>query len=639
MISPRVRLSLLLLGLLLALASCAQPMPTVIPTPQSLTPTPLIEDRTLELEWPAHLRLGESDVLRLALIPVDGGYVARTEFNEHPLETQEAPIRQLPGYTLFGIARLDGVGFEIAPQGDQRHIIPPGQEVAWRWTLAAREPGQQRLSIGLTLRWEPQPGVTGPVSESLAFGRGLTVQVDSILGMTRAQATSGAILVLFGGLVLAGFALVRLRRPKSPGLRTTAPNRNLVIEPGPAIRLSGEETSLLQALFPAYQRLLLESEFISGYSGARTFLVRPLLADGRSDAETIAKLGARRMIQAEFENYERFVKKRLPPVTARIQHAPVALRGGKLAAMQYTFISEPGHPPRSLRQALLENPDPAYLYHLFETFGPNWWMQRQAYTFRVEQEYDRLLPPHWLVEPAPSERAQGILGPEMELQPRQGEILKLGIFESRELRADRQSWSLVFAAQDGRPALRVRWLATQPPSAGEPVKIVASRRLLLQSWTASLQRFGLPDPLESLQPWLERTLQATRSTIHGDLNLENILVGPGDLIWLIDFAQTREGHPLLDFSHLEAEIVAHILAPGCGSAEAFLDRLVSGDALLAAVQEIASRCLFDPLRKEEYALSLALACLGALKYANLPELAKHCLYLTAAYQAQRLQSE
>ena len=51
-------------------------------------------------------------------------------------------------------------------------------------------------------------------------------------------------------------------------------------------------------------------------------------------------------------------------------------------------------------------------------------------------------------------------------------------------------------------------------------------------------------------------VMSPRSIIHGDLNLENVLIGPGGMVWLIDFATTREGHPLMDFAHLEAEIIA-----------------------------------------------------------------------------------
>ena len=85
------------------------------------------------------------------------------------------------------------------------------------------------------------------------------------------------------------------------------------------MELTGEENSLFKALFSRYSRLVIENEFLSGYSGARTFLVLPVKTDGHADAQTIVKIGWRADIQREAENYETFVKDSLPPMTARIQ--------------------------------------------------------------------------------------------------------------------------------------------------------------------------------------------------------------------------------------------------------------------------------------------------------------------------------
>ena len=120
--------------------------------------TPTIELRVVELEWPTSLRLGESDVLRLALVPSVDGYTARAEFDEHPIATDEIPLDRPPSYILRAVARLDGPGFEIAPGGDQARLVPVGEAVTWRWSLAPRAPGKQRLSVSLLLRWEPEPG-------------------------------------------------------------------------------------------------------------------------------------------------------------------------------------------------------------------------------------------------------------------------------------------------------------------------------------------------------------------------------------------------------------------------------------------------------------------------------------------------
>jgi hypothetical protein len=137
---------------------------------------------------------------------------------------------------------------------------------------------------------------------------------------------------------------------------------------------------------------------------------------------------------------------------------------------------------------------------------------------------------------------------------------------------------------------------------------------------------------------LGETTHASQSIIHGDLNLENILVGPGGMLWLIDFAQTREGHTLFDFAHLEAEIIGQIIATKVENPQDYL-AILRGTALpqhqelaalLEALHEITNRCLFNPSQPREYRIALTLTCLGALKFNNLSPFAKHLLYLTAA---------
>lgn len=636
----------------------AMPAATATSAPEAPAPTvpvvtaepvEVIEGRLVEMEWPDRLRLGDSDVIRLALVPTKEGYVARAEFPDHALQTREVPVPRPDGYTLYAIARLDGVGFDIAPSGDQERFLPAGEEVAWRWTLSPRKPGQQRLSVQLRLRWVPAAGAAGSVRESQIYARGLDVRVSSFLGMSPAQAASTGLasLLLSGGFLLAAFfgngrRAVRAAPAGQVAMETVEPGLDLAIETPSGMALSLAESGLLRGLFRSYARLVIENEFLSGYSGARTFLVRPIRADGVADAPTIVKLGPRDAIRQEFENYESFVKDRLPPMTARIQRPPVILASGKRlggdrAAVQYTFIAEPGHPPVSLRQALLENPDPSYLLRLFETFGPSWWMQRRPYTFRLGQEYDCLLPPHYVLEPVTGTRSHGavpLLNPVEDpthLTLEAGQFVRLQPFRQAELRADGRSFSLVGAPVDGRAALRLRWLSPVVPTAPVTARVVSTRLDLLREWTAGFDRFSLPDPLDTLSTVLEETIAGTRSVIHGDLNLENVLVGPGSLVWLIDFAQTREGHPLFDFSHLASELIAHVLAVRSGSPRAYLNLWQNGyDPLLTSLEQIARRCLFDPARPREYHLALYLACLGALKYQNLGGLAKHCLYLTAA---------
>lgn len=605
------------------------------------------EARIIELEYPPRLRLGDSDVIRLSLIPSVDGYTVRTEFPDHRTDVQDVQAPQTPGYDLFAVARLEGVGFEISPVGQQPLLLIPGKEISWHWSLQPRQAGQQRLAVQLVLRWQPQAGFSGALHEEQVFSRGINVQVASFFGLSRSQSLSGGLFGLFFGAALCLLGVVYQPGAVRSVLKLAEPNPALAIEPPAGLRLTPDETNLLRTLFRRYGRLVLESEFLSGYSGARTFLARPLHVDGRADAHTIIKIGDAQAMGQEFVNYERYVKDTLPPVTARIQQPPVSVRGSRMAAIQYTFIGTASQPPSSLRQALLTSADPALLRRLFETFGPNWWMQRRPYTFRLAQEYDRVLPTHLVLEPASGHgRLLDTHSVPGELALQAGDLVTLHNFSQIERRADGRSLSLQGERTQANPPLRVRWMGLQNPN-GATGRVTATRADLLQAWARDFDLFGLPDPLARLPAALKEPLSASQSIIHGDLNLENILVGPGGFVWLIDFAMTRDGHTLFDFAHLGASLVAQVIAPQMAMAEAYLEILsqrpfdgspVSDPSagLLAELTQIARQCLHNPTQPREFQLALYVSCLGALKYANLESHQKHLLYLTAAHLGSRL---
>jgi len=71
---------------------------------------------------------------------------------------------------------------------------------------------------------------------------------------------------------------------------------------------------------------------------------------------------------------------------------------------------------------------------------------------------------------------------------------------------------------------------------------------------------SLPNPLLAYQALLDTFLEVNLSTIHGDLNLENILVDPDTRdVKLIDFATVRQGHALHDLLRLETEVVTKLV--------------------------------------------------------------------------------
>ncbi len=615
------------------------------PTPLIPAPTspPPPEDHIVQIEWPRQMRLGESETLRLILVPQKQGLELIAEYPEHQTYTQTIPIQQTSGYELFAIARLDGLGFEISPADEQPQYLLPDQVLQWRWAIKPLHPGDQRLSITLSLRWIPINNPQHPTREVVAFSRPLDIRILSYLGLSQPQALLTGLIMLFFGSSISAIALIIRPLPTqtTPATITQTPNTRLSIELPSGLQLNADERTLLQSLFQRYHRLVVEQEFLSGYSGARTFLSLPIRADGRSDAYTIAKIGQRQAILKEFQNYETFVKDTLPPITARIQRPPVSAATTKesnLSVLQYTFIGEPGQPPTSLRVMLLKNKDPQILFRLLDTFGPNWWLQRKPYAFRAAIEYDRVLPTHLVIQPAEGKgfELDGRSDPG-QIQLNIGDLVLLRNFPQMELRPDSASLSLKGVPSPGHPPLRVRWLSRNRPE-NAVGQVVATRQTLLRDFVKGCNLYGLPDPLLQADSILAQTISGSQSILHGDLNLENIMVGPGGMLWLIDFAQTREGHTLYDFSHLGAEIIAHIAAEQIDDPGEYLQVLRDPThsshpficELLDTLFQVANQLTFNPSKSTEFQISFAFACLGALKYLNLNPHAKHLLLLTAA---------
>lgn len=664
----------LLIGLLaLLLAGCSPAgestqLPEPTPTAPLATPTPEIEARIIEVEWPADLRLGDSDIVRLALIPSKNGYTAQVEYSEHELKTEAADVPFYPGYKAEVIARLDAAGMALEPKGDQVQQLIQGQTLTWRWTIFPESAGQHRMSLFIALRWIPQENDL-PASQTALWQSGLDVRVHAPLGTTAPKARAlGIVGVIIGGILtlpLAEFAArQRLQRNRMSRLRRLRPNPNLTIESGSCVSLSELETSLLRANFANYSRVLVDTQFTSGYSGARTFLVQPIRTDGSADAYAIVKIGSRSQIQAEYANYETFVRHTLPPITGRVQDSPVVIPGQDQAALQYTFVGTPGTAPISLGAYARSNPagETAQLIEksLFSTFGPTWWMQRRPYLFSLVQEYDRLMPVHLLLELIERKpNVAALSGDSAQLDGlHKKDLLKIQGATVIETRPRRKTATLAWPDFPGGSQIRVRYRGVSLDTFTEGRiahdiygRIVATRADLLKMEAAKalpsinleepsiqLKQRRLPNPIFCLDRLLSCRISGTRSIIHGDLNLENILIGPGKLVWLIDFAATRKGHTLFDFARLEVELATQVIAEMFADQNletsdflAILERLEIdapppsgplGEAqrLLGAVRRVAGRCLYDPADRREFRLALILAYLGTLKFANLDNL-------------------
>lgn len=603
------------------------------------TPSPVdrIEEWMVDLEWPSSIMLGESDVIGLRLVPSETGLVIEAEFSDHKTITQNIPITRPDGYILTAVAELYAKNFEISPEGQQRRELVNNKPETFHWTITPSKSGRQRMSLALTMEWEAVEGQSPTTREFGSFSHAFEIQVTSILGMSRNGALRLVLIVIISGfLIMMGF---RKRFLGDSIIQNQSPNPYTILDARPGVTLSSEEEKLLRTIFRNYQRVVLEKEFMSGYSGARTLMSIPVHANHRADARTIIKVSERASIIKEFNNYQKYVQDTLPPTTARIQQNPVSQKNTLLAGLRYTFIGMPGTIPVSLRVKLLEDPSMEWLEKLTSNYGPYWWLQNHPYTFRLCQEYDRKLPAHIIVAPSEGNvRGRLVNGAEPirfdEFSP--GEVIRLENFSINARVPGKAKLSLLSDRNHGGIPFRVTYLS-ETISKNSIGIVTETRSTFLSAITKNMDRFGLPDPLLKLPVVLNETVTGRNSIIHGDMNLENILVGPGDILWLIDFAETREGHTLFDFAQLYIEIIAHVISVQVESAEEFLDKYRSNAfPLLSGLRELSRKFLFDPNQSREFDLVVFVSCLGALKYSNLTEKSKQFLFMTAAYLAQSI---
>lgn len=458
------------------------------------------------------------------------------------------------------------------------------------------------------------------------------------------------------------------------GKKQTAPVRVPIELADPNLVLTEAQRFVIEQMFRGHERVVIERALHGGYTSAQVLVARSYRADRRANASVVVKLDERQAILYEKMRYDAFVRDTLPAATARVLDNPVVPDSSPLGGLKYTFIRDPDapgpvdladygfeHGPEALA-ALLRN-------SLFRVFGETWWSQRHPYHFGVWQEYEMLLPPALVVEVVP-----GIDSAKRRLTPL-GQWSRRGVFSTGEAVSleglfvadfypDRLGMQLTSGFGPNAPnragKVEVRGIpqAQQKYQRGKVVDQIvgvvrSTRNQLLREQLLALQPdfdadldwlpvhpafpYQLPNPIKRYQNILQRRLEGSLSPIHGDLHLHNILVGPGGNAWLIDFAQTREGHTLFDWAVLETSLYTE-----------FVERFLDGDdwgalwqllallyevgqtltlpdastdlarslAPIVAIRQIVRECLAHAEDWREYHIALALTTLRGLRWSK-----------------------
>ncbi len=457
----------------------------------------------------------------------------------------------------------------------------------------------------------------------------------------------------------------------------------------PAYALSQDEVFLLQRMFAGYAALRIERRLTGGYSGALILLITPIHADQREDAAVVVKIADATSILDEERRYNTYVRNTLPPLTARLEQRTTA-KYLDIAGLKYTFVADQNGASESLR-VLAHEMGAERLRNwlrnqLFPYFGRAWWMQRTPSLFQVWEEYDWLLPPLLTIDFVPEDQAgaappSDVVELNKNLQRGQAESLEYGTlvrvsnFVVDKIIRRKKSLTLTLGMTNTEAtyhAYRILVRSVDVMALGyhrrEMIdslygRVWKTRRDSLFEAVSALEPdfdphesaipfqadMPLTNPILSCKLLLERQINGAFSHIHGDLHLGNILTGPGDIPFLIDFEHTRRGHTAFDWASLEisiwAEMAAPLVEPTWEGARmlgewmlALLQNRSLPDSLLgqvlsviAAVREIAELCLRDPSKWDEYYAALAMCALRAVTWEKTMGLtARRAMLLLAA---------
>jgi hypothetical protein len=465
--------------------------------------------------------------------------------------------------------------------------------------------------------------------------------------------------------------------------------------------LSDDQLFVLRRMFYGYGRVRIEQTLTGGYTAALVVVVTPIHADGVQDAPAVVKIGHADTILDEGYRYETLVKRSLPPLTARLEEKPTTAEGSELAGLKYTFVAD-GMQSSPTLQAVVQQYGVEGLGEwlktsLYPVFGRTWWMQRRPFRFPVWAEYDWLLPPLLTLEHLPEDELPTD-GGEVDFvirdpvkRARAGELEYGAIVAVEEFAVQRvfRGRHMIQLAIGGggeaaRRAYKIEVVGINFERSdfyrGEKIERLVGRvwknraEILMHALTALAPDFDprketipgidgierLPNPLFAYAELLDRYINGTISTIHGDLHLGNILVGVNGSPFLIDFAQTRAGHTLFDWACFELSLLNNCALPLVDDADTWAGaRRVAGwlvmlyqtgriDAtlrgagvqsvlkLLGNVREIVAECLAAPGQWGEYYVALSLCALRAVTWETLSPPARRLMLLVAALALHEL---
>ncbi len=459
----------------------------------------------------------------------------------------------------------------------------------------------------------------------------------------------------------------------SPILHHQLSQSKVIIDNPKNVRISNGDEEILRIMFHDCQRLVILSKFGAGLSGSQVLMVHPVKDENSALLPAVIKLGTVSIIEKEWDAYHTCIHNRLPDA-ASIEGDPVLLpelnRGGLRYHLQggggtFEIISLYSY----LRHASPEDIDFVFK-RLFKRLEQNWRQGTSGFGFHIHASYDRVLPVNLLIKPA-DVGATGKphhISPNLSLDQRlkKNDVVQVSDFIVTKVDPEHKSITLNRPPGNTSASYVVRLKPVETSKGGrlghvmDPIEGIITetrqekleaevRRSLGQNFDPDSQTVSwpkgpsLPNPLKTWPELLNEIHNIKLACIHGDLNLENILVDSETRdVSLIDFADSRRDHVLHDLLRLETEIVTklipellhqHHLPPETIFAfyrQLHLALSNSGQdiappnsvlekpwRILLIIRRLAWKYLWDDDDRTEYYQGLVLYLLGALKFKNL----------------------
>lgn len=462
----------------------------------------------------------------------------------------------------------------------------------------------------------------------------------------------------------------------SPDQSSASPS----IENPQHLTLPPEVYLVLEAMFADYERVVIKRELGGGLSGGRVLAVRPIPRGNTGELQTVVKLAAISLIEKEWRAYQQYIARRLTNI-ADILEPPTLLSHIGWGGLKYLMAGGGAFSISSLldycRRADITASNVRDLANRLIRIMYNIWGQASPISeFRLSESYDHLLPVSLLIKQViqPEDKKPTLISPDTpQLESIQLETLVkiIGFAVKKvDLVNDTVTLKPPPSTKKNVPLVRISGQIDTLASYGADQTLQESLiGVILETRNSRLQTeinhaIGLPDetgslpvpgephhlrhPLQALPTYLMQSRDVKIAPIHGDFNLENILIEvETNHIYLIDFAEARRDHVLHDFLRFETEIMTKLVAEiihrhklnpaqtlnyfyhqlesslklGAIISEKSVPDLTHPDlakpfALLKVLRE-AARQYLPPDDYTEYYQSLFLYLLGAMKFDNL----------------------